>query len=205
MSHNSCINSQFCRRNGYFNSALWKLAWFRRVQAPHSHFELSNASLVLSSRAAMWIPEEVLGSAEVLEQLAFVFFPSLVTKFGDSWIIITSSESSIPDWSCDPHHKSSYILLSAAIAAACTGLSALIISLFPPNFLGPEGNRAPFLARFCAAANVACRRDGGGGCTVNPPTRLPVPSNPCPVPVIPFETSSSHSWKIYHKQQKDHY
>lgn len=190
--------------NGFYFGTI-KLAWFRSVQAPHSHFELSSASLVvLSSCAAMWILEEVLGCAEVLEQLP-LSFSSLVVKFGDSWRIITSSESSIADWSCDPHHKSSYILLSAAIAAACTGLSALIISLFPPNFLGPEGNRAPFLARFCAAANVACRRDGGGGCTVNPPTRLPVPSNPCPVPVIPFETSSSHSWQIYHKQQKDHY
>lgn len=141
----------------------------------------------------------MLHSAELLENTTFVFFPafvcflSLAVRLGACSRIATSSESSMPDWSCDPHHKSSCILLSAAIAAACTGLNALMISLFPPSFLGPDGNRAPFLARFCAALSVACRRDGGGGCIENPPNRLLVPSNPCPGPVIPFETSSSHS------------
>lgn len=63
----------------------------------------------------------------------------------------------------DPHHKSSYILLSAAIAAAWMGLSAVMMSLLPPNRFGPVGNSAPVRARFSAAANAVCRRDGKGG------------------------------------------
>ena len=59
----------------------------------------------------------------------------------------------------EPHHKSSFNLLSAAMAAACTGLSTAFILLSPPRRLGPDG--AP-RARFSAAVKVVCRRDDRG-------------------------------------------
>lgn len=38
-------------------------------------------------------------------------------------------------------HKSSCNLLSAAMAAACIGLSAALILLSPPTCIGPDGKR----------------------------------------------------------------
>jgi len=49
-------------------------------------------------------------------------------------------------------HKSSCNLLSAAMAAACIGLSAALILFSPPTCLGPDGKRVSRRALFSAAA-----------------------------------------------------
>lgn len=92
----------------------------------------------------------------------------------------------------DPHHKSSCSLRSAAMAAACIGLSADLMSVSPPIRFAPEGNRPPRRALFSAAVKADWRRDDKG-CLENPPNRLPGRSNPFPVPVMPLAINSSHS------------
>uniref|UniRef100_A0A2P2IJC4 Uncharacterized protein n=1 Tax=Rhizophora mucronata TaxID=61149 RepID=A0A2P2IJC4_RHIMU len=66
--------------------------------------------------------------------------------------------------------------------------------LSPPNLFGPDGNKEPNFALFSAATSAVLRREQRGGWRENPPNRLPGISNPSPVPVIPFEISSSHSF-----------
>ena len=105
--------------------------------------------------------------------------------------LLSSSPEASQDW--EPHQISSCNLLSAAIAAACIGLSATIMVLSPPRRFGPEGKRDSKRTLFSAAASAVLRRDERGGWWEKPPNRLPRRSNPSPVPVIPLVISSSHS------------
>lgn len=150
---------------------IWKEAntWFNKVHVSHCHDE---------SPFWSWTDAE------------------LTT---DSLVVSTSNEgvalSEDPAYSndLDPHHKSSCSLLSAAIAAAWTGLSTALMLLSPPRRLGPGGNRASRWALFSAAARAWWRREDKGGWRENPPNLFPGRSNPCPVPVMPLAVSSSHS------------
>jgi hypothetical protein len=85
---------------------------------------------------------------EVLDPSGRSIFPLTVTTLSED---------------LEPHHKSSCNLFSAAMAAACIGLSAALILLSPPTRLGPDGKRASRRALFSVAAKADWRNNDRGG------------------------------------------
>mmetsp|Transcript_3239 Transcript_3239/g.11314 ORF Transcript_3239/g.11314 Transcript_3239/m.11314 type:complete len:238 (+) Transcript_3239:89-802(+) len=126
--------------------------------------------------------------------------PSPTSSLSSSRVKSTSFSS---PWSASlvlasPHHRSSFILLSAALAAACWGVRPLANSADPPSLCGPIGSIPRLLALSSAALSILARSCAGFGlCTgtgpLPPSLPLLLPSKPVPLPKLPFAMSSSTS------------